>query len=122
MEPVPSGTPLRRLAAALLLTTIALACTALLAACGRGTGGQDVEGLLDRAFRHSIQSADLKIDANLTLSGLKGFERPLRLEGAGAYIGGGRALPKLDIDLNVGAQGAGQTVQFGCCAPPTAPS
>jgi len=72
-----------------------------------------VEGLLDRAFRNSITSANLKIDAQLNLDGLKGFERPIRLEASGPYIGGGRGLPKLDIDLSLGAQGAGQSVQFG---------
>ena len=72
-----------------------------------------MEGLLDRAFRQSITSADVKVDALLSLDGLQGFERPVRLQAAGPYIDGGRALPKLDIDLKVGVQGAGQTVQFG---------
>lgn len=113
MEQVSIRTSLRRLAAALLLTPITLACAALLGACGGGDGEPDVEGLLDRAFRHSIKSADLKVDAHLTLDGLKGFERPVRLQAAGPYIVGGGGLPKLDVDVNLGAQGAGQTVQFG---------
>lgn len=113
MEPVSIRTSLRRLGAALLLTTTALACAALLGACGGGEDEQDVEGLLDRAFRHSIASAGLKVDAHLTLDGLKGFDRPVRLQATGPYVGGGRGLPKLDIDLSLGAQGAGQTVQFG---------
>lgn len=110
MEPVSPRTSLRRLAAALLLATIALAP---LGACGGEEGDLDAEGLLDRAFRHSIESADLRIDAQLTLDGLKGFERPLRLEASGPYAAGGRGLPKLDVDVNLGVQGAGQTVQFG---------
>jgi len=113
MEPVSSRTSLRRLVAALLLATVALACAAPLGGCGEDPGGQDVEGLLDSAFRHSIKSADLTIDAQVTLSGLKGFERPIRLEATGPYIGGRPGLPRLDIDLNLGAQGAGQSVQFG---------
>lgn len=116
MEPVTPRTTLRRLAAALLL---ALACSVALGGCGEEDGGQDdVEGLLDRAFRNSIARADLRIDAHLTLDGLRGFDRPVRLQASGPYIAGGRGLPLLDIDLNLGAQGAGQTVQFGLLRTP----
>lgn len=113
MEALSSRTSLRRPAAALLLGVAATAFALLLAACGGGEGEEDVEGLLDRAFRQSITRADVKVDAQLTLDGLKGFDRPVRLQASGPYIDGPRALPKLDIDLKVGPQGAGQTVQFG---------
>ena len=72
-----------------------------------------MEALLDRAFRQSITKADVKLDAQLTLEGLQGFDRPVRLQASGPYISGRGALPKLDIDLKLGAQGAGQTLQFG---------
>jgi len=104
---------LRRLAAALLLATGIVASAALLGACGSEQNEDDVEGLLDRAFRQSIERADIKIEAQVRLEGLPAFERPLRLEAAGPYVGGGGRAPTLDIDLTVGAQGAGQTVQFG---------
>ena len=84
-----------------------------LGACGGGSSEEDVEGLLDRAFRQSIRSADVKIDARLAVKGLTGFERPVRLQASGPYVGVERALPKLDIDLTIGAQGAGQSVQSG---------
>ena len=113
MELASSGSPLRRLAAAVLLLATSLACALALVACGGDDGGGDVEGLLDRAFRKSIKSADLTIDAQVAIDGLQGFERPVRIEASGPYIGGRRALPQLDIDLKIGAQGAGQTVQSG---------
>jgi len=113
MKSISSRSSLRRLGAALLLVLLVVASTALLAGRGGGKSEGDVEALLDRAFRQSIERADVKIEAQLSLDGLKGFERPIRLEAAGPYIGGGRALPRLDIDLKIGAQGAGQTVEFG---------
>ncbi len=113
MEPLPPRTSPRRLAAAILLAAVLPVCAWSLGACGGGESEEDVEGLLDRAFRQSIASADLKVEAQLTIDGLEGFDRPVRLQAAGPYIDGGRALPKLDIDLKVGVQGAGQTVQFG---------
>ena len=113
MESVTSRTSLRRLSAPFLLSMGALACAAMVGSCGGGDGNQDnVESLLDRAFRQPIERANLKIDAQLTVEGLRGFERPVRLEARGPYIGGGR-VPELDVDINLGAQGAGQTVQFG---------
>lgn len=98
-----------------MLAAVVAASTAALAARGgdeeKPTG--NVERLLDRAFREPIERADLTLEAEVALDGLEGLERPIRLEAAGDYIGGGRALPQLDLDLTVGAQGAGQTVQFG---------
>lgn len=113
MESASPGSPLRRLAAAVLLATLALTCTAVLAACGGDEGGEDVEALLDRGFRTTVRSADVKIDAQFSVDGLRGFERPVRLQASGAYVGGRHSLPKLDIDVTIGAQGAGQTVQSG---------
>ena len=55
----------------------------------------------------------MTIDAQIAVDGLRGFERPVRIQARGPYIGGRRELPKLDVDLKIGAQGAGQTVQAG---------
>ena len=57
-----------------LLPVVALA---LLAGCGGGKSEEDVEALLDRAFKQSIKSADVKIDAELRVDGLTGL-RPAR--------------------------------------------
>ena len=85
----------------------------LLSGCGGGKSEEDVEALLDRAFKQSIRSADVKIDAELRIDGLAGLDRPVRLEAQGPYIGGDKQLPKVDIDLKIGAQDAGQTVSTG---------
>ena len=47
------------------------------------------------------------------MKGLAGFDRPVRIEASGPYIGGNGKLPKLDIDLKIGTQGAGQTIEAG---------
>ena len=101
----------RRISAALL----ALTSAAALAACGGGDGRseEDVESLLDRAFRQSVKSASVSIDAQLEVKGLQGLERPVRLEASGVYIGAKETLPKVDIDLRLGSQEAGQTVESG---------
>ena len=113
MEPASQGFPLRRLATAVLLLVTGASCALALGACSDEREEIDAEGLLDRAFRQPIRSADVNIDAEIAVDGLRGFERPVRIEASGPYAGSGRGLPKLDIDLNIGAQGAGQTVQSG---------
>jgi hypothetical protein len=102
-------TQLRRAVVA-LLPILALAG---LAGCGGSKSEEDVEALLDRAFKQSIKSADVKIDAELKIEGLQGVDRPVRLEASGPYIGGDKQLPKVDIDLKIGAAEAGQTVSSG---------
>lgn len=113
MLSVSSGSPLRRIAHAVLPAAAAVAFALGLAACGGEESHGDVEGILDRAFRTPIRSADLNLDAKIAVQGLQGFDRPVRIQAVGPYIGGRRALPKLDIDLRIGAQGAGQTVESG---------
>lgn len=101
---------LRRLSALLLVLVSVVA----LGACGGGDKSEeDVEALLDRAFRQSVNSADMKLDAELEVRGVQGFERPVRLEATGVYIAQEKSLPKLDIDLRIGSQEAGQTVESG---------
>lgn len=102
--------PQLRLLALALLPLVGLL---LLAGCGGGKSEEDVEALLDRAFKQPIKSADVKIDAELKIDGLQGFDRPVRLEARGPYIGAKGKLPSLDIDLKVGAADAGQTVSSG---------
>jgi hypothetical protein len=107
-------TALRRRPVAVLLTALLAALPFVLAACGGGAGGdeQDAEALLDRAFSRTVPSADVDIDAELDIRGLKGFEKPIQISASGPYVSAKRALPKLDMDIDVG-QGTGQDLQVG---------
>ena len=91
----------RRLAFLLLLA----AC--LLAACGGDEDTDDVENLLDRAFSEEIQSADLKLDAEIEMTGL--LEEPIRIEAEGPFRSNEEKLPSADIELRIGSDGGGQT-------------
>jgi hypothetical protein len=104
---------MRPLARRLLAVLLALAAVGAFAGCGGGESEEDVEGLLDRAFRQSVKSADVKVDAQLEVQGLRGLERPVRVAASGVYIAAEDTIPKLDIDLTFGLPEAGQTVESG---------
>ena len=82
----------------------------------------DAKALLDHAFDKSVKSADVKLDAELKVQGVPGFDKPIRLQASGPYIAQKGTLPKLDIDLTLGAQGQGQSLQTGFLSTGTAPS
>ena len=84
----------------------------MLVACGGGGDKEDATKLLDKAFDKSIRSADVKIDGKLETKGLKGLDKPVRVEASGPYKDNGRKVPSFDIDLKVGA-GEGQTISTG---------
>ena len=104
---------MRSLTRRFLAVLLALASVAAFAGCGGEESEVDVEGLLDRAFRQSVKSADVKVDAQLDVKGLQGLDSPVRLEASGVYIAAEDTLPKVDIDLRFGSQGAGQAVESG---------
>jgi hypothetical protein len=97
---------------AVLLCAVAVA-PATLSACGGGGGEQDAEALLDRAFSEPVKSANVEIDAELEVDGVKGLEEPVSIRAVGPYIGAKKTLPKLDLDVEISAQGAGQSIQSG---------
>jgi hypothetical protein len=101
---------LRRLLFAVLLATFAVA----IASCGDGGGNkEDVQDLLDRAFRHEIHSADLKLDATIQVKGgTKAMEKPVRLRATGPFSGNKGKLPSADLEMEVGSDG-GQTISTG---------
>jgi hypothetical protein len=106
---------LRRRLAALLLVPAAVAAPAL-AGCGGGdeSGGvEDVEHVLDVAFKQPVRSADVTINAQLAANGVESLRRPLRILASGPYSENRGRLPSFDIDLKIGAEGAGQTVSTG---------
>ena len=98
---------MRRLLFLLLFATVALA------SCGGGDDQDDVEGLLDNAFSGGIQSADLKLDAELRLEGSPSLERPVRLQASGPFISNEDKLPSADIEIKIGSDGGGQTITTG---------
>lgn len=96
-----------------LAVLLALAAVAAFAGCGGDESEENVGALLDRAFRQSVRSADVKVDAQLELRGRQGLDRQVRLEASGVYIAAEDEIPKLDIDLTLGSQETGQTVESG---------
>ena len=93
---------------------LALVFAALaLVSCGEESDRGSVENLLDQAFRQSIKSADLKVDARLQLKGSESLDRPVRIQASGPFRTNKGRLPSADLELKVGTEGGGQTVQTG---------
>jgi hypothetical protein len=84
-----------------------------LVSCGGSDDTENVEDLLDRAFRQSIKSADLKVDAKLQLEGTEALDRPVRIQASGPFRTNDDKLPSVDLELKVGTDGGGQTIQTG---------
>ena len=82
------------------------------AACGGGDE-EDVQALLDRAFDSDIKSADLKVDSRIQLEGSGSLDRPLRIQATGPFRSNEGKLPSVDLELRLGTDGGGQTVQTG---------
>ena len=101
-------TPLRRLPPAVLLVL------ALVGALGCGGGGNDkhAEALLDKAFKHSIKSADLKLDAEIQAKRQSAPDQSFRVKASGPFRTNKGKLPSADLDVSL-TTGAGQPVQTG---------
>ena len=84
-----------------------------LVSCGGETDQGDVEDLLDRGFSQSIKSANLKVDARLQLKGSESLDQPVRIQASGPFRTNSGKLPSADLELKVGTDGGGQTVQTG---------
>jgi hypothetical protein len=118
-RPVTIRTALRQSWTAVLLLLL-LALTPVVAGCAGdadgddgGGGDQDAAALLDKAFGEPVPSADVDIDLQLDVEGVSGLEDPLRVRASGPYVRAEKSLPKLDLDVAVEAQGAGQAIQAG---------
>ena len=96
-----------RFAAALLIPFVLC-----LASCGGGSGRENVQSLLDKAFAHSIHSANMRLDATIQVSGVSSLDKPIRISASGPFKGNKGKLPLANIDLGI-STGSGQTVQSG---------
>jgi len=94
------------------LKLLALAGATAVASCGGG-GEEDVQSLLDKAFKRNVGSADLKIDAELRLEGVPSLNRPVRIRASGPYRENRGRLPSLDLEVSLGTDGGGQTIATG---------
>jgi hypothetical protein len=95
----------RRLVVLLLLASF------VPAACGGEDDTDSVENLLDRAFSGEIRSADLRLEAEIEMTGV--LEDPVRIEAEGPFRTNEGKLPSADIELRIGSDGGGQTVTSG---------
>lgn len=88
-----------------------------LGACGGSDdasgGDDDATALLDRAFEQPIPSADVELDLQLEVDGAAGLDDPVRVVATGPYVRSEGKLPQLDMDVEIGAQGAGQAIRTG---------
>ena len=96
----------------LRLSILVFAVLALVS-CGEESDQGSVEELLDQAFSQSIRSADLDVDAKLQLKGSEELDRPVRIQASGPFRTNGGKLPSVDLELRIGTDGGGQTVQTG---------
>jgi hypothetical protein len=93
------------------LTFLLLLACCLLAACGGDDDTDSVENLLDRAFSEEIRSADLRLEAEIEMTGV--LDEPIRIEAEGPFRSNEDKLPAADIELRIGSDGGGQTVTSG---------
>jgi hypothetical protein len=82
-----------------------------LSACGGKSEG-DVKDLLDKAFSTPIKSANVNLDLNLKVDGVRELKDPIKLNLQGPYQSGqSKTIPKVDWDIAVNA--AGQSFSAG---------
>jgi hypothetical protein len=93
------------------LVVLLLLASCVLAACGGEDDTDSVENLLDRAFSQEIRSADLRLEAEVEMTGV--LEEPIRIEAEGPFRTNEDKLPSADIELRIGSDGGGQTVTSG---------
>ena len=93
------------------LVFLLLLASCVLAACGGEDDTDSVENLLDRAFSQEIRSADLRLEAEVEMTGV--LDEPIRIEAEGPFRTNEDKLPSADIELRIGSDGGGQTVTSG---------
>jgi hypothetical protein len=100
--------PFRRLAPAVLAIVAVVAG----AGCGGSGNDKDATALLNNAFKHSIKSADLTLDAQIQMNGSPSFGRQLQVKATGPFKTTKGKLPSFDIDVDA-SSGPAQGFQIG---------
>ena len=96
-----------------LLCTGFAAFGLLLVGCGAGDDQDEVAKLLDRAFDRPVESAEVNFDSTIRVRGLPRLTRPIRVRASGPYRAPRGAPPEFDMDLRVGVEGGGASVDTG---------
>jgi hypothetical protein len=90
-----------------------LAAVALIAGCGGDSGSsKDARALIDKAFKQSIQSADMTLNIQAKVNGVAQLQQPVSLKIAGPYQSNGKGkLPSFNWQVSV--SGGGQAFSGG---------
>jgi hypothetical protein len=85
---------------------------ALLAACGSGGSSDDAKATVDKAFSHSIKSANIAFSFSAKVDGVAQLQQPISLKLSGPYQSNGRGkLPSLNWQASF--SGGGQSLSGG---------
>jgi hypothetical protein len=98
---------IRRLLAAVLLLAVGA-----LSACGGSDNDKSAQDLLNTAFKQSVKSADIALDAQLNLTGGSSGAGPVQVRAQGPYRANQGKLPSVDLNLTV-SPGGGQSISTG---------
>ncbi|MDQ3647233.1 MAG: hypothetical protein M3433_01355 [Actinomycetota bacterium] len=85
----------------------------LLAGCEEGSDRDEVAEILDRAFARPIGSANVDLDSTIRVRGVPQLDRPIRVRAGGPYKSAKGKPPEFDIDLKVGVEGGGASIDTG---------
>jgi hypothetical protein len=92
---------------------VLIAALALVAGCGGGSGNsKDARALIDKAFKQSINSADMTLNVEAKVNGVAQLTQPINLKVAGPFQSNGKGkLPSFNWQVSV--SGGGQAFSGG---------
>lgn len=94
------GRPARRSAA---LPVLVIVGALLLGGCG---GSGNARALLDQAFSHSIHSATVSLDMQVSVAGVGALSQPINVNLSGPFqSNGGKRIPSFDFNVNFAGGG-----------------